>query len=108
MQTSMCFVKKPTPWRDRRAKYKILIDGTKRGTVALDHTVTISVDPGSHSVQLRDWWASSRKETFTVNEGDTLILECGPIGNTLTAVFQGIFTPHRCMYLKGVDQDETR
>jgi hypothetical protein len=100
MSATVSFFKKPTLWRDRRARYNMVIDGSSHGPLVTGQPVTILVSPGPHWAQLKCWWTSSPKAVFCVADGDAITFECGPIGNAFTAIFQGIFEPHRCMYLK--------
>jgi len=47
--------------RDRLRNYKVLIDGTMRGTIRDDDTKRFDVASGPHRVQLKLDWTSSPK-----------------------------------------------
>jgi hypothetical protein len=84
-------------------KYKVLIDGSVRGLVSTDRPLELLLEPGPHVVKLRDWWTESQEVRFEAWAGSALVFECGPVGYTVTALFQALFTPRRCMYVKLVE-----
>jgi hypothetical protein len=54
----------------RRGTYDVLVDGNRAGSVELNETVDIPVEPGRHTVQVRSGRNSSRTKTFDVAEGE--------------------------------------
>ena len=56
----------------RRGTYDIEVDGARLGSVDMNATFETSVDPGPHTVQLRDGRNSSRVETFDAADGETV------------------------------------
>jgi hypothetical protein len=60
----------------RRGPYDVLVDGNRVGSVAMNGTIEIPVEPGRHSLQVRDGRNSSRTQTFDASEGDIVALRC--------------------------------
>jgi hypothetical protein len=54
----------------RRGTYDIVLDGRPAGSVNLNETTDIPVEPGRHTVQVRDGRNSSRIKTFDATEGE--------------------------------------
>jgi hypothetical protein len=61
----------------RRGSYDVVVDGAGVGSVALNDTVQISIEPGRHTLQVRDGRKSSRTRTFVAAEGDVIAFRCG-------------------------------
>lgn len=60
----------------RRHPYDVEIDGTKVGTVEMNGTFESQVEPGNHTVQVRDGKECSRAEEFTAADGETVAFRC--------------------------------
>jgi hypothetical protein len=60
----------------RRGAYDIVVDGERVGSVEMNHTVEIPVDPGRHTLQIRNGRQSSSNETLDVAEGDIVAFRC--------------------------------
>jgi len=56
----------------RRNPYDVLLDGRQVGSVKMNDTIDIPVEPGRHTVQVRDGRKSSSAETFDAAEGQTV------------------------------------
>ena len=54
----------------RRGTYEALVDGKVAGSVDLNQTVEIPLDPGRHTLKLRSGRNSSRTRTFEVADGE--------------------------------------
>lgn len=61
----------------RRGTYDVVLDGTPAGSVELNRTIDISVEPGRHTLQVRNGRNSSPTRTFDATEGDTVSFRCG-------------------------------
>jgi hypothetical protein len=48
----------------RRGPYDVVIDGERAGSVDMNHTIEIPVEPGRHTLQVRNGRNSSSTETF--------------------------------------------
>src|ERR1700723_2997392 len=69
----------------RRGTYDAMVDGELAGSVELNETIDIPVEPGRHTLQVRSGRNSSRTKTFDVGEGETASFRCG--GKTILPVF---------------------
>jgi hypothetical protein len=56
----------------RRAAYAIELDGTPVGSVAMNDTFETALEPGSHTVQIREGRKSSKVTTFDVADGEVV------------------------------------
>jgi hypothetical protein len=60
----------------RRDPYHVVVDGERVGSVEMNDTVDIPVEPGRHTLQVRDGRKSSGTETFDVAEGGIVAFRC--------------------------------
>ena len=60
----------------RRGTYEVLVDGERVGSVEMNATIEIAVEPGRRSLQVRDGRKSSSTETFDVGEGQVVAFRC--------------------------------
>jgi hypothetical protein len=56
----------------RRDPYEILVDGQPDGSVEMNDTIELPIEPGRHTVQIRDGRKSSSVESFDAAEGETV------------------------------------
>jgi hypothetical protein len=56
----------------RRGPYDVLVDGNRVGSVAMNNTFETPVEPGRHTVQVRNGRNSSRAEAFDAAEGEVI------------------------------------
>jgi hypothetical protein len=61
----------------RRGTYDVVVDGARVGSVELNDTIDIPVEPGRHTLQVRNGRNSSRTRTFDAADGDTVAFRCG-------------------------------
>jgi hypothetical protein len=60
----------------RRDSYDLHVDGSRAGSVEMNDTIEMSLEPGRHTVQVRDGRKSSRAEVFDAAEGATIAFRC--------------------------------
>jgi hypothetical protein len=60
----------------RRAAYDVVVDGERVGSVEMNDTTEIPVEPGRHALQIRSGRKSSSTETFDAAEGDIVAFRC--------------------------------
>ena len=60
----------------RRAPYDVVVDGTRVGSVEMNGTITIEIEPGLHTVRVRSGRNSSAARTFQAGEGETVAYRC--------------------------------
>jgi hypothetical protein len=56
--------------------YDIMVDGQRAGSVERNDTIELPVDPGRHTVQVRNGWDVSGTVTFDAAEGETVAFRC--------------------------------
>lgn len=69
----------------RRGRYDALVDGKHAGTLELNETIDIAVEPGRHTLQLRNGRNSSRIQAFDLAEGEIASFRCG--GKSILPIF---------------------
>ena len=69
----------------RRGTYDAMVDGQRAGSVKLNETIDIPVEPGRHTLQVRSGRNSSRTKTFDVGEGEIASFRCG--GKRILPIF---------------------
>ncbi len=60
----------------RRGTFDVLVDGKPVGSVEMNDTIETPVEPGRHTLQVRNGRNSSRAETFDVAEGEVIAFRC--------------------------------
>jgi hypothetical protein len=69
----------------RRGTYDVILDGKPAGSLELSNPIEIPVEPGHHTLQVRNARNSSRIEAFDAAEGETLAFRCG--GKRILPIF---------------------
>ena len=90
----------------RRGTYDIVVDGARAGSVELNGTVEIPVEPGRHTLQIRSGRNSSRTQNFDAAEGQTVAFRC--TGKSFLPIFLASFVvPSLALQLRrtAVDRD---
>jgi hypothetical protein len=73
----------------RRGAYDVVVDGERVGSVEMNHTIELSVEPGRHTLQVRDGRDSSGTQTFDAAEEETVAFRC--TGKRFLPVFLASF-----------------
>ena len=73
----------------RRGTYDIVVDGQRAGSVEMNDTIEIPVEPGRHTVQIRSGRNSSRIHGFEAAEGQTVAFRC--TGKSILPIFLASF-----------------
>jgi hypothetical protein len=73
----------------RRGAYDIAVDGQRAGSVAMNDTTEIPIEPGRHTLQVRNGRNSSRTQTFDAAEGQTVAFRC--TGKSFLPIFLASF-----------------
>jgi hypothetical protein len=60
----------------RRGTYQAMVDGVQVGSVEMNDTIDIPVEPGRHTLQVRNGRKSSGSETFKATDGETVAYRC--------------------------------
>ena len=69
----------------RRGTYEAMVDGKHAGSLELNETIEIPVEPGSHALQVRNGRNSSRAKTFEIAEGEIVRFRCS--GKSVLPIF---------------------
>jgi Penicillin-Binding Protein C-terminus Family len=77
----------------RRGAYDVVLDGKRVGSVEMNHTVEIPLEPGRHTLQVRDGRNSSSTETFDAAEAEIVAYRC--TGKRLLPIFLASFVVPR-------------
>ena len=73
----------------RRGTYNVVVDGQHAGSVDMNDTIEIPVEPGRHTLQVRSGRSSSRTRTFEAAESQTVAFRC--TGKSLLPIFLASF-----------------
>ena len=73
----------------RRGAYDIVVDGQRAGSVEMNHTIEIPIEPGRHTLQVREGRNSSRTQTFDAAESQTVAFRC--TGKSFLPIFLASF-----------------
>ncbi len=76
MSTTLRLTHKAIGAEVRRGTYDVLVDGERVGSVEMNDTIEIPVEPGSHTLQVRDGRQSSSTEAFEAAEGEIVAFRC--------------------------------
>jgi hypothetical protein len=60
----------------RRDPYDVVVDGERAGSVKMNDTIEIPVEPGRHTLQVRDGRRSSNTGSFDAAEGEIIAFRC--------------------------------
>jgi hypothetical protein len=69
----------------RRGTYDVVLDGERVGSLELNDPIEMQIEPGPHTLQVRNGRNSSRTKTFDAVEGETVAFRCG--GKRILPVF---------------------
>jgi hypothetical protein len=69
----------------RRAPFEVTVDGAAVGSLKRNETFERSLEPGHHTLQVREGRYSSRMQSFDVADGDGVSFRCS--GARLWPVF---------------------
>ena len=60
----------------RRGTYDVVVDGQRVGSVEMNDTIELPVEPGRHTLQVRNGRKSSSTETLEAAEGEIVAFRC--------------------------------
>jgi hypothetical protein len=69
----------------RRGTYDVVVDGERAGSVELHGTFETLVEPGRHTLKMRNGRNSSRTVTFDAEEGQVVDFRCS--GKNILPIF---------------------
>ena len=69
----------------RRGTFDVVVDGERVGSVEMNDTIEIPVEPGRHTLQVRNGRNSSRTQTCDAADGETVAFRC--TGKNILPIF---------------------
>jgi hypothetical protein len=60
----------------RRGTYDVMVDGKRAESLEMNDTIEIPVEPGRHTLQVRNGRNSSRTRTFDAADGELVAFRC--------------------------------
>ena len=60
----------------RRGTYDVVLDRERVGSLAMNNTIELPVEPGRHTLQVRNGRNSSGTQTFDAAEGEIVAFRC--------------------------------
>ena len=60
----------------RRGTFDVVVDGERVGSVEMNDTMETPVEPGRHTLQVRNGRKSSSADTFDAAEGEIVAFRC--------------------------------
>lgn len=69
----------------RRGTYDVVLDGERVGSLEMNSTFETAVDPGRHTLQVRNGRNSSRTKTFDATEDEVVAFRCS--GKSILPIF---------------------
>jgi hypothetical protein len=85
MSTTLTVAHKAVGAEVRRGTYDVLLDGERVGSVQLNDTFETPVEPGRHTLLVRNGRNSSRAKTFDAADGETIAFRC--TGKSILPIF---------------------
>jgi hypothetical protein len=77
----------------RRGTYDVVVDGERVGSVEMNHTIEIPIEPGRHTLQVRNGRNSSSMQTFDAAEEEIVAFRC--TGKRFLPIFLASFVVPR-------------
>jgi hypothetical protein len=77
----------------RRGAYDVVVDDDRVGSVEMNDSVEIPIEPGRHTLQVRDGRKSSNTEAFDAAEGQIVSFRC--TGKRFLPIFLASFVVPR-------------
>jgi hypothetical protein len=76
MQATLRLTHKSIGAEVRRGTYDAMVDGKPVGSLEMNGRIEISIEPGRHTLQVRNGRNSSRTETFDAADGEAVAFRC--------------------------------
>ncbi len=90
----------------RRSDYEIIVDGSVAGSVAMNASTDIPLEPGVHTLELKSGRNSSRVVQFAIIDGQRIEYRC--TGKSFLPVFLASFVkPSLALHLRRVNGERT-
>ena len=73
----------------RRDTFDVFIDGNRVASIEMNDTINMQVEPGRHTLQIRNGRNSSRTQTVDAAEGEVIAFRCN--GKNILPLFLASF-----------------
>jgi hypothetical protein len=73
----------------RRGTYDVIVDGKQVASLEMNDTINMQVEPGRHTLQIRNGRNSSRTQTVDAAEGQVVAYRCS--GKNILPLFLASF-----------------
>ena len=73
----------------RRGTYDIVVDGQRAGSLKMNGTIELPIEPGRHTLKVQSGRNSSRTKTFNASESETVAFRC--TGKSFLPIFLASF-----------------
>src|SRR5579863_2789471 len=73
----------------RRGTYEIILDGQHSGSLKMNDTIEIPIEPGPHTLKIRSGRSTSRTQKFEAAENRTVAFRC--TGKSFLPIFLASF-----------------
>jgi hypothetical protein len=73
----------------RRGTYDVVLDGERAGSLEMNDTIEIPIEPGRHTLQVRNGRNSSATQAFDAVENETIAFRC--TGKRILPIFLASF-----------------
>jgi hypothetical protein len=105
MATTLKLTHKAIGVEVRRGTYDIVVDGQRAGSLEMNDTIELPVQPGLHTLQVRNGRNSSRTQTFDAIENQTVAFRC--TGKSFLPIFLASFViPSLALQLRRTVDDQ--
>jgi hypothetical protein len=99
MAATLKVTHKATGVEVRRGTYDVVVDGQQVGSVEMNNTIETPIDPGHHTLQVRNRRNLSRTVTFDAIEDQVVAFRC--TGKRFLPIFLASFVvPHLALSLR--------
>lgn len=99
MATTLRLTHKAIGVEVRRGPYEVVVDGQPMGTLEMNHSIEIPIEPRRHTLQVRSGRNSSRIKTFDAAQGQTVVFRC--TGKSFLPIFLASFVmPGLALHLR--------
>jgi hypothetical protein len=85
MSATLTLTHKPIGVEIRRGTYEVVLDGERVGSVELNDTFEMPVEPGRHTLKVHSGRNSSRTKTFDAADGEIVSFRCS--GKSILPIF---------------------
>jgi len=83
----------------RRGTYEVIVDGQRAGSLDMNDTIELPIEPGRHTLKILSGRKSSRAKTFEVGDHQTVAFRC--TGKSFLPIFlASFFIPSLALQLR--------